>query len=140
MFPAALRSVVAGGQITKATLLVQEMTDIILSEPFDAIQTRYHNLNTGTLSVSCPLDEVAAPPPYDDYTAKKWACDLRLTGTQDPGPGLPDGFGRVHVECVDASGATVTCPAGLRRVTVSVFWGDGGSRSVSLVSNVARIR
>jgi hypothetical protein len=140
MFPAALRSVVAGGQITRATLLVQEMTDIIRSEPFDSIQARYDNLNTQTLSVSCPLDEVGAPPPYDDYTAKRWACDLRMSGAQDSGQGLPGASGAVRVECVDVAGVTVTCPSGLRRVTVSVSWGDGGSRSVSLVSSVARIR
>jgi type IV pilus modification protein PilV len=140
MFPAALRTVIAGGQTTKGTLLAQEMMDIIRSEPFDTIETRYNNVNTQNLSVSCPLDEVAAPPPYDDYTVKRWACDLRMTGAQDSGQGLPRAYGRVSVECVDVSGATVTCPSSLRRVTVTVFWSEGGSRSARLVSHVARIR
>ncbi|OGB92100.1 MAG: hypothetical protein A2Z31_00960 [candidate division NC10 bacterium RBG_16_65_8] len=140
MFPAALRAVIAGGEKTKATMLVQAMTDVIRSEPFDLIDARYNNLNTRTLGVSCPLDEVGAPPPYDDYTAKRWACDLRMTGARDSGQGLPDAYGQVQVECVDASGATAVCPSSLRRVTVTVFWGESGSRSVSLVSHVARIR
>jgi type IV pilus modification protein PilV len=140
MFPAAMRSVIAGGEMTKATMLAQEMTDIIRSEPFEVLGARYNNVNTGTLSVSCPLDEVGTPPPYADYTTKRWACDLQMSGARDSGQGLPGAFGRVSVACVDGSGATVACPSSLQRVTVTVFWGDSGSRSVSLVSHVARIR
>ena len=140
MFPAALRTVIRGGETTKATMLAQAMADIIQSEPFDVLVARYNNLNTQTLGVSCPLDETSAPPPYDDYTKKKWACDLLRTGAQDSGQGLPGASGRVRVECMDAGGAVVACPAGLRRVTVSVFWGGSSPRSVSVVSHVARIR
>ncbi len=140
MFPAALRTVIRGGETTKATVLAQAMADIIRSEPFDVLVARYNGLNTRTLAVSCPLDETSAPPPYDDYTQKKWACDLLRTGAQDSGQGLPDASGRVRVECVDAGGASVACPAGLRRVTVSVLWGGSLARSVSVVSHVARIR
>jgi len=140
MFPAALRTVMRGGETTKAIMLVQAMADIIRSEPFDVLVARYDNLDTQALTVSCPLDETSAPPPYDDYTKKKWACDLRLTGAQDSGQGLPGASGRVRVECVDAGGAVVACPNGLRRVTVSVLWGESPPRSVSVVSNVARIR
>lgn len=140
MFPAALRTVIRGGETTKATMLVQAMADIIRSEPFDILVARYNNLNTQTLNVSCPLDEATVPPPYDDYTKKKWACDLLRTGAQDSGQGLPGAYGRVNVECVDGSGAVIACPSGLRRVTVSVFWGENPPQSVSVVSNVARIR
>ncbi len=139
MFPAAMRSVVAGGETTKATMLAQAMTDIIRSEPFDVLVARYDGLDTRTPAVTCPLDETSAPPPYDDYTRQKWACDLRLTGARGSGPGLPGGYGRVRVECVDPGGAAVACPSGQRRVTVSVFWGESGIRSMSLVSHVARI-
>jgi Tfp pilus assembly protein PilV len=140
MFPAALRSVIAGGEMTKATMLAQAMTDIIRSEPFDVLEARYNNLDTRTLGVSCPLDEASMPPPYDGYTAKRWACDLLMTGALDSGQGLPGAYGRVSVECVDGSGAAAACPSSLRRVTVTVFWGQSGSRSVSAVSHVARIR
>ena len=140
MFPAALRTVMRGGETTKASMLVQAMADIIRSEPFDVLVARYDNLDTQALAVSCPLDETSAPPPYDDYTKKKWACDLRMTGAQDSGRGLPGASGRVRVECVDAGGSVVTCPNGLRRVTVSVSWGESPVQSVSVVSHVARIR
>jgi prepilin-type N-terminal cleavage/methylation domain-containing protein len=143
MFPAALRSVIAGGETTKATMLVQAMTDIIRSEPFDILHARYDSLDTRAISASCPLDETAAPPPYDDYTKKKWTCDLLRTGAQDSGRGLPGAYGQVRVECVDANGATASCasPASrLRRVTVTVLWGGSNVRSVSMVTHVARIR
>jgi Tfp pilus assembly protein PilV len=140
MFPAAMRSVIAGGEMTKATMLAQEMTDIIRSEPFEVLAARYNNVNTGALSVSCPLDEAGTPPPYPDYTLKRWACDLQMSGARDSGRGLPGAYGQVSVACVDASGAAVACPSSLQRVTVTVFWGEMVSRSVSLISHVARIR
>jgi len=140
MFPAALRSVISGGEMTKATVLAQAMTDIIRSEPFDILQTRYDSLDTRTVGVSCPLDETATPPPYDDYTKKKWTCDLVRTGAQGSGRGLPGAYGRVAVQCVDASGAAASCASRLRRVTVAVLWGGTNVRSVSVVTHVARIR
>lgn len=140
MFPAALRTVMRGGERTKAIMLVEAMADTIRSEPFDVLVARYDNLDTRALTVSCPLDETSVPPPYDDYIKKKWACDLRVTGAQDSGQGLPGASGRVRVACVDAGGAAVACPNGLRRVTISVFWGDNPVQSVRVVSHVARIR
>ena len=139
MFPAALRSVMAGGDITKATLLTQAMSEVIRSEPFDIVESRYNDVSTKGLLVSCPLDDIATPPPYPDYTKKKWACDLLRTGAQDSGRGLPGAYGTVSVACVDASGAAGACGStSLRRVTVTVFW-EAGARSVSLVTNVARV-
>lgn len=140
MFPAALRSVIAGGETTKAAMLAQAMTDIIRSEPFDLIDARYNGLDTRAVSVSCPLDEAATPVPSDDHAAKRWTCDLRMTGARDSGQGLPGAYGRVQVECVDAGGVTAACPTSLRRVTVAVTWGESGSRSASVVSHVARVR
>jgi Tfp pilus assembly protein PilV len=139
MFPAALRTVIAGGETTKATMLAQAMMDVVRSEPFDLIDARYHNLDTRTVGVTCPLAEAGAPP-SEDSAARRWTCDLRMSGARDTGQGLPDAFGRVQVECVDLGGATAVCPTGLRRVTVGVSWGEGGSRSVSVVSYVARVR
>lgn len=139
MFPAAMRSVVVGGETTKATMLAQAMMDIIRSEPFDVLVARYDGLDTRALTVACPLDETSAPPPYDDYTKKKWTCDLRLTGARGTSQGLPGAHGRVRVECVDLGGAAVACPSGLRRVTVGVLWGESSLRSVSLVSHVTRV-
>jgi hypothetical protein len=121
-------------------VLAQEMADIIRSEPFGILQTRYDTLDTRNVGGSCPLNETALPPPYDDYTKMKWKCDLLRTGAQDSGRGLPGGYGRVTVQCVDASGAAAACTSSLRRVTVTVQWGESGSKSVSMVTNVARTR
>jgi len=140
MFPAALRSVIGGGETTKATVLAHAMTEVIRSEPFDILQARYDGFDTRTVGVSCPLDETAMPPPYDDYTKNKWRCDLLSTGAQDTGRGLPGAYGEVAVQCVDASGAAASCASSLRRVTVAVFWGGTNVRSVSAVTHVARIR
>jgi Tfp pilus assembly protein PilV len=149
MFPAAFNSVLAGGQVTKATMLAQAMIDMIKSEPFDVLQSRYDGLNTAALTgMTCPAELHAFSSPDDyrqNFNKMKWWCDLQPSAAQDVGQslplgqGLPAGYGAVSVECVDASGATGACSAtDVRRVTVTVFWGLNGSRSVGLVANVAR--
>ena len=142
MFPAALRSVASGGQVTKAAALAQSMADAIRNDPFDALVTRYNNLNTSTdaalQALSCPLTITG----YDaDYNKKKWKCDIAATAAQDSGRGLPAGYGTVFVACLNADGttnSTAPCPTDLRRVTVTVTWDGAGTRSVSLVTYVAR--
>ena len=142
MFPAALRSVASGGQVTKATILAQAMADMIRNDPFDTLVTRYNNLNTSTdttlRTLTCPV----TPSGYDpDYNKKKWKCDIVATTAQLSGRGLPSGYGTVFVACLNADGttnSTVPCPTDLRRVTVAVTWDARGSRSVSLVTYVAR--
>ncbi|MBI2458906.1 MAG: hypothetical protein HYV46_22590, partial [candidate division NC10 bacterium] len=47
MFPAALRSVVTGGQTTKATVLAQEMADMIRADTFSNVSS-YNSLTTTT--------------------------------------------------------------------------------------------
>lgn len=142
MFPAALRSVVSGGQVTKATVLAQAMTDAIRNDPFDTLVTRYNNLNTSTdatlQTVTCP---VTPPSGYDpDYNKKKWKCDLVASEAQISGRGLPAAYGTIAVACLNADGTTnttVPCPTDLRRVTVTVSWDRLGSRSVTLATYVA---
>jgi type IV pilus modification protein PilV len=140
MFPAALRSVASGGQVTKATVLAQSMADMIRNDPFDTLETRYNNLNTSTdttlQALTCPV----TPSGYDaDSNKKKWKCDIAATTAQLSGRGLPSGYGTVFVACLNADGTTGTCGStDLRRVTVTVTWDGAGSRSVSLVTYVAR--
>jgi len=138
MFPAALRSVVSGGQVTKATVLAQAMTDAIRNDPFDTLVSRYNGLDTNNLSVTCPVTATA----YDaDFNKKKWKCDLVATTAQLSGRGLPAAYGTVAVACLNASGTTnttVPCPTDLRRLTVTVTWDRQGARSVSLITYVAR--
>ena len=124
MFPAAFRSVVVGGQVTKATVLAQEMMDMIRNDPFDSLVSRYNGFNTNSLSVTCPLADVDKGD-----TKKKWKCDLLADTVKTGGRGLPAAYGTV----------AVTSPmADLLRVTVTVFWDRNGARSVNLVTYVAR--
>lgn len=125
MFPAAFRSVVVGGQVTKATVLAQEMVDMIRNEPFDNLVSRYNGFDTRTLSVTCPVTGANL-----NDNKKKWKCDLIGEGAQTTGRGIPVAYGIVDV----------TSPmTDLRQVTVTVFWDPNASRRVSLVTYVARI-
>ena len=130
MFPAALRSVVTGGQTTKATVLGQEMADMIRADTFsnvssyDSLDTRTTCTGTSTLCVN----------------KTKWTNDILAATAQTTGQGLPAGYGTVSVVCVNPDGTNKTCSTtdDLRRVTVTVTWDRQGSRSVSLVTYVAR--
>jgi Tfp pilus assembly protein PilV len=138
MFPAAFRSVVVGGQVTKATILAHEMVDMIRSDPFDTLVSRYDGFDSRTdgrvRNLSCPVSAGAT-----DYNLKKWTCDLKVSGARLTGGGLPSSFGTVAVACVRADGTSGSCGSTeLLRVTVAVTWEPQGSRSVSLVTYVAR--
>lgn len=134
MFPAALRSVVVGGQVTKATSLAQEMADMIRADTFANVAA-YHGTDTRP-SLACPT-----PPATDCANKRKWKNDIPATTAQSAGRGLPEGYGTVAVLCVNPDGtpnAASPCPTDLRRVTVTVTWDRQGSRSLSLVTYVAR--
>jgi hypothetical protein len=152
MFPAALRSVMSGGDMTKATALAQEMAEMIRTEPFDALLTvptsgnnwtGYNNFDTRDLSITCP---VSAPQSgttaYDAvYPKKKWKCDILSDGTLATGKGLPDGYGKVAIACLSPNGTVDTsspCPTDVRRVAVTMSWERGGGKSITLTTHVAR--
>jgi type II secretory pathway pseudopilin PulG len=153
MFPAAFRSVVAGGQVTKATILAQEMLNAIRNEPFDIVYLSpssgncywgYSGFDTrNSLPGSCTS---GTGSPESLNNKKKWKNDLLGGGAQTGGGrGLPLGYGTVAVTCLNVSPSspytltTGTCSsANLLRVTVTVFWDQNASRSVPLVTYVAR--
>jgi len=146
MFPSALRSVLTGGQTTKATALAREMVDMIRSDEFRQLVSRYNNLDTRTVNVNC-LYFPPNPPAYDaGFNKKKWKCDLQATAAGisgqplSEGQGLPGAYGTVGVACVNPSGTSKTCSDTdlLRRVTVTVTWQSQGWKSVSLVTYVAQ--
>ncbi|MBI4737369.1 MAG: type IV pilus modification protein PilV [candidate division NC10 bacterium] len=133
MFPAALRSVVTGGQTTKATVLAQEMADMIRADTF-AKAVDYNGTDT-TSSFTCTSSDTVC------NNKLKWKNDLVAATAQETGKGLPNGKGTVSVACVNPDGTSKTCDHAnddLRRVTVTVMWDREGSRSVSLVTYVAR--
>ncbi len=136
MFPSAFRSVVSGGQMSKATVLAGAMIDMIRNDPFDSLESRYNHFDTRDLAVTCPVI-----PSANDvaYNKKKWTCDILATDAQSSGRGLPDGYGAVGVTCVNADGTNGSCSnTDLRRLMVTVRWGRGGSWSLSLVTYVAQ--
>ncbi len=143
MFPTAMRTVMTGGQTTKATMLALEMIDMIRSDPFDAIEPRYNNLDTTRLpGATCPAEAYTFSDLSDyqqNYNRLRWRCDLAPSAALAGGQGLPAGYGKVFVDCVDASGVAGSClSTDVRRVTVRVSWGIVVSQSVSLTTHVAR--
>jgi type IV pilus modification protein PilV len=150
MFPSAMRSVHSGGETTKATILARGMIDMIRADTFDSLVSRYNNLDTSKVTVTCPVTPPTPSNPDADYNKKKWKCDIAASGTRDTGQGLPAGRGTVTVACVDFDTTTpfkeknIACPTPgptdytTRKVTVTVTWGSQGSPSVSLVTYVAR--
>jgi Tfp pilus assembly protein PilV len=136
MFPSALRSVVAGGQMTKATNLAQAMADMIRNDAFDSLISQYNSLDTRTVNVACPVTGVDM-----NDNKKKWTCDLLADTAQASGRGLPSAYGAVSIACLNPDGTfntTSPCPTDLRRITVTVFWDRAGSRSVNVVTYAAR--
>jgi len=98
MFPAALRSVMRGGNLTKATALAREMAEMIQTEPFDALLTTPNAGNTGrdtttstpeisrdlsTLRSSIRKHELRYGVPEEE----KWTCDIVPDGTLANGRG-----------------------------------------------------
>ena len=150
MFPSAMRSVHSGGETTKATILARGMIDMIRADAFDSLVSRYNNLDTSKVTVTCPVTPPTPSTPDADYNKKKWKCDIAASGTRDTGQGLRGGLGTVTVTCVDFDTTTpfkeknIACPTPnpndytTKKVTVTVTWGDKGSRSVSLVTYVTR--
>jgi Tfp pilus assembly protein PilV len=139
MFPAALRSVMVGGFTTKATALAQQMADAVRTdamriEGFNALISTYNGVSTSSVSANCSNPTLLTP-------LQKWGCDITVTMATTTGQGLPAGVGTIAVTCVNPNGTVNTtnpCPTDLRRVTVTVTWDRTGSRTVSVVTNVAR--
>lgn len=147
MFPAALRSVMIGGQTSKATMLVREMAEMIQADSFDRLDTYYNGFNTQPLTTQLitnpPTFTCPVTPGVQDYNKKKWTCDMLVAGTEGSGQGLPGGYGTIRVDCVKANGTIAPCPPtelpDLRQVTVTVTWNSQWARSVSLVTYVAKM-
>jgi type IV pilus modification protein PilV len=145
MFPSAMRSVQGGGETTKATVLARGMIDMIRADAFDSLVSQYNNFDTRTLTVTCPVTPPTPSSPDANYNKKKWTCDIAASGTRDTGQGLPGGRGTIAVACVDFNATSPFqeksdsgCTKDTRKVTVTVTWGIQGSRSVSMVTYVAR--
>ncbi len=144
MFPAALRSVVVGGQQSKASALAMKMAESIRNDYFAFLISRYNGFDTSTSSLTVDCATLVPPSTaYDtNYTKKKWKCDLVGSSTQSTGQGLPYGRGVVAVTCRNATDSgnvnSDPCSTDLQRVVVTVSWGRNGERSVNYTTYVAR--
>jgi len=138
MFPAALKSVVSGGQVTKATLLAQAATEMLRAESFDSLST-YQDFDTqaSITGYTCPVPAGSGPL----HSKMRLKCEVSPDSAQATGRGLPNGRLRISVACVNLAGAAAACPGDLpdlRRLSVRVSWEQSGGRSVELTSYVAR--
>ena len=163
MFPAAYRSVLRGGQVTKAVELAQAMADMIRMEPFGDLLTvptagnSYKGFNgydsrSHPPSVTCPYPDQtksiqpfpSSSPPYQydpGHNKKKWKCSLLAAAGNVSGSGLPAGYGTVAVACLNPDGTVNTtnpCTTSLRRISITVNWQSGPSRSVVVTTYVAQ--
>ena len=153
MFPAAYKTVVEGGQVTKATMLAREMMSMVRSYPFELLtQSSYLSPNFDTrthwtvANAQCPPDPAtfSIGERTTRFSNVKWSCDLVGTGGATTGQGLPNAFGTVALACVDANwnetSPLCVSSVGIVRVTVEVHWGINGSQLVRLVGYISRPR
>jgi len=155
MFPTAFRSVLMGGQITKATTLARSMAEMVQTEPFETLTwtpsagTHFAGVHAfDTRSASQVPSDSGCPPSigttYDgrnSYNKRKWRCDLEGEGAQTTGKGLSGGYGIVSVACVNPDGTVngaTPCPTDLRRIAIEVHWDRQVSRVVNVVTHVLR--
>jgi hypothetical protein len=139
MFPAAFRSVVTGGNMTKGAVFAQSATDMLRAEKFENLES-YAGFDSATwthVDYRCPIPDSVGTT-HVDYSRMRMKCDVTPDGVQASGKGLAGGSVSIQVACVDPGGGPAGCSSSdLRRVGVTVSW-DGGRRSASLVTYVAR--
>ncbi len=113
------------GRSSKAVSLCQEMIEMIKNDPFTQLLS-YHNVDTRTTS-TFPVDDPNPPIPGNagnfmgGSNIAKWKNDIALYLAT--GAGITGGYGTIRIASVasDSSGNDV-----LRKVSVVVFWTDGG--------------
>jgi Tfp pilus assembly protein PilE len=140
MFPAAFKSVSAGGHASKATAIAALAVEAIRLERFDDLLTRYHNFDTrdAIAGYACPVPAPATQGQHETYVKMRLKCEVAPDGVTR---GLPEGYLRIGVACLNANGSVnvaAPCPTDLRRITVTVVWERNPQRSIQLTSHAAR--
>jgi type II secretory pathway pseudopilin PulG len=124
VLPTADMTLHQSGQISKAASLAQEMIEMIKNDPFTEL-TGYSGVDTRN-TATFPVDTPSPPIPHDagnflgGSNVAKWVNDINLYLLT--GAGITNGYGTITVNDV-ASG---TGGAVLRKVTVTVYWTEGG--------------
>jgi Tfp pilus assembly protein PilV len=153
-FPAALRTVTAGGQITQATLLAQQMLEAIRIDPSDAIP-RYAGKDARGVHTEAPANfpDDWPWPCAEGWTwagqfcgktkLTRWRQDLARAAGAERGLARVAGDVRVmdHERPVPGGGGAISGATTLLRITVTVTWDTAlGRRHVTLTSTVACAR
>lgn len=149
-FPAALRTVTAGGQITQATHFAQQMLEAIRSDPSDAIP-RYAGKDARGVNTDAPANfpDDWPWPCAEGWTwvgqfcgntkLNRWRQDLVRAAAAERGLGRATGDVRVtdHERPLPGGGGAVSEATTLLRVTVTVRWDTTlGRRQVTLSSTI----
>ena len=122
MFPVAHQHLRAGGELTKATGLAQQMAEVLRDEPVEVVP-RYQNADT-RVPASFPADDPGGTPAFRGGSAlTRWREEIAAAPLLG---GVDRGWGRIEVATLDR---------GWLSVTVTVGWPAGPTeRTVQLAS------
>lgn len=153
-FPVALRTVTAGGQVTRANHLAQQMLEAIRSDPSDAIP-RYAGKDGRGVNTEAPANfpDDWPWPCVEGWTwvgqfcgntkLSRWRQDLAEASAGERGLGRAAGDVRVTdpERPVPGGGGAVSTATTLLQITVSVSWDTAlGRRQTTLTSTIACVR
>ena len=126
MFPVASRHLRAGGDMTRATGLAQQMVEQLRSQPFQFLPS-YHRADTRE-TVSFPSDDQSGTPAFRGGASfRQWRDEISAASL---GGDTDRRWGRIEVSPLDRR---------LLSITVIVGWSaDSTERSVQLVTNIAQ--
>lgn len=109
MFPVAHQQLRMGSDVTKATVLAQQMIEILRDEPFVAVP-RYDAADTRTPAAFPPDDPTGTFPFRGGSLLQRW--QQAITAAPELG-GLHQGWGQIE---------TTSLARGLLSVTITVGW------------------
>jgi prepilin-type N-terminal cleavage/methylation domain-containing protein len=126
MFPVAHQHLRAGGDLTKATALAQQMVEVLRDERLQTV-SRYHNADTRE-TASFPADDLGGTPPFRGGSSlRRWREEI---AGEPFGDGLSQGWGRIGIASLDR---------GLLAITVTIGWPSSLSeRTVQLTTYVGQ--
>lgn len=109
MFPVAHQQLRLGSDVTKATVLAQQMVEVLRDESFAAVP-RYDAADTRAPAAFPPDDPAGTPPFRGGSLLRRW--QQAITAAPELG-GLYRGWGQIEAASLDR---------GLLSVTVTVGW------------------
>lgn len=124
MLPTSHANVDHAGRISKATALAQQMLESIKNDTYNQV-VLYNGVDTRN-PATYPVDDLASVPQFRGGTnVQRWANDIQEAGVTSVR--LSGGSGTI---------AVTTPTAGLRLVTVQVFWTERGAQESVLLQTL----